>query len=393
MTGLRPHALALVFLGLFSLSLPAFACPFCTQELGRTMVDDYGKASLVVFGTFTNPRAAEGFNGEGKTDFNIEAAIKPHEVVKGVKTITLPKFVNQPKVKFLLFCDVYKGRVDAYRADAIAEGSELVEYLSGAVKLRERPLGERLMYCFPYLNSKEFEVSLDAYREFAAADYRDYREMARKLDPKVLVGWLDDPKTPPYRFGLYASLLGHCGKAPEHGQFLRRLIENTDRHKGSGLDGMLVGYVMIEPKEGWHYLRADVLSNGKADFNTRYAGLRALRFLWSQRPDLIEKRELVAAMRAAAEFPDLADFAIEDLRKWHCWDQTEEVLKLSARKTHDVGVIQRAILRFALQSPTKQAAAYVAEQRRRDPDMVRDTEEILKLEPDAPSPTPGGNAK
>ena len=49
--------------------------------------------------------------------------------------------------------------------------------------------------------------------------------MASKLDPKILMTWLDDPKTPPYRFGLYSSLLGHCGKGAEHGDFLKKLIE------------------------------------------------------------------------------------------------------------------------------------------------------------------------
>jgi hypothetical protein len=390
MTGLRLHALALAGFGLLALGLPAKTCPFCTQELGRTMVEDYRKSELVVFGTFSNARVGDAATGEGKTDFDIEAVIKPDDVIKGTKKITVDKFVNQPKVKFLLFCEVYKGRINAYRADAIAEGSDLVEYLQGAAKLSERPLGERLTYCFPYLNSKEFEVSLDAYREFAAADYKDYREMARKLDPKVLVDWMSDSRTPPYRFGLYASLLGHCGKAPEHGDFLRKLIENTDRHKGSGLDGMLVGYVMIQPKEGWQYLEQSVVANPKSDFNTRYAGLRSLRFLWSQRPDLVPKKALVGAMLEAANFPELADFAIEDLRKGRCWETTDPVLALAGKKSHDVGVIQRAILRFALQSPTPQAAKYVADQRKRDPELVRDTEEILKLEPDAPAAPANG---
>jgi hypothetical protein len=389
MTGLRPLALAIAVLGLLGLSVPASTCPFCTAELGRTMVDDYGKAALVISGTFTNPRLkADGFTGEGQTDFEIDQIIKPHDIVKGVKKITINQYRNHPKVKFVLFCEVYKGRIDPYRADVIAEGSELVNYFTGAVKVKDRPIGERLTYCFSFLNSKEFEVSLDAYREFGAADYKDYREMATQLDPEILVGWLNDSRTPPYRFGLYGSLLGHCGKPPAHGEFLRKLIENTDRHKGSGLDGMMVGYVMIQPKEGWHYLQEDVLSNAKTDFPTRYAGLRAIRFLWSQRPDLVGKKSLSNAMLRAAEFYDIADFAIEDLRKWQCWEMTDQVLKLGARKTHDAGVIQRAVLRFALQSPAQSAKDYVTAQRKRDPEHVRDTEEILKLEPE-PAPATG----
>lgn len=385
MNRLRLPALALAVLGVVGLTNPAQTCPFCMAERGSTMLDDYGKASLVVLGSFSNARLKNGFAGEGETDFDIEQVIKPHEILKGVKKITVPQYKNFPKAKFVLFCDVYKGRIDPYRADPVSEGSELIKYFTGAVKVKDRPLPERLRYCFPYLNSPEFEVSLDSYREFAAADYKEYRDMASKLDPKVLVGWLEDAKTPPYRFGLYSSLLGHCGKAPEHGEFLRKLIENSDRHKGSGLDGMMAGYIMIQPKEGWSYVEKSILANAKADFQTRYAALRAIRFLSSQRPDLVPKKSLIGGMMEAAEFPDIADFAIEDLRKWHCWEMTDPILKLATRKTHQVGVIQRATLRFALQSPTKSAAAYVAEQRKRDPDQVRDTEEILKLEPDAPT--------
>jgi hypothetical protein len=70
---------------------------------------------------------------------------------------------------------------------------------------------------------------------------------------------------------------------------------------------------------------------------------------------------------------------------------TSQVLDLAGRKTHNVGVIQRAALRFALQSPSATAAAYVREQRKRDPEQVKDTEELLKLEPEV-SPTSGNGA-
>ena len=387
---LRPHALALAFAALLTAGVSAGStCPFCTAELGKTMVDDYARAQVVLFGTFTNPR--QGANGfDGTTDFEIETILKGNDTIKGAKTVTINKLINQPKVKFLLFCDVFKGRVDPYRADSIAEGSELVKYLTGAVKYKEGPLSERLKYCFQFLNSKEYEVSLDAYREFGAADYKEYQGMARDLDPKILKAWLSDEKTPPYRYGLYASLLGHCGKGKEDGDFLRNLIENTERHKGSGLDGMMVGYVMIQPKEGWQYLEKNILANAKNDFNTRYAGLRSLRFLWSQRPDLVDKKALVRGMMEAAEHYDIADFAIEDLRKWQRWECTDDILGLGARKTHDAGVIQRAVLRYMLQSPSAKAKTYVEQQTKRDPEQVRDTREILKLETDVAPPAPNG---
>ena len=52
---------------------------------------------------------------------------------------------------------------------------------------------------------------MDAYKEFANADYKEYRPMAKNLSADKLAKWLQDPDTAQFRFGLYASLLGHCG--------------------------------------------------------------------------------------------------------------------------------------------------------------------------------------
>jgi hypothetical protein len=63
----------------------------------------------------------------------------------------------------------------------------------------------------------------------------------------------------------------------------------------------------------------------------------------------------------------------------------DKVLDLFGKKSHDVPVIKRAILRYALQCPLPRAVRFVEEQRRRDAEWVRDTEELLKLESPAPS--------
>ncbi len=77
---------------------------------------------------------------------------------------------------------------------------------------------------------------------------------------------------------------------------------------------------------------------------------------------------------------DIADFAVQDLRKMHQWDMTNEVLEQFGKKTHDTKIMRQAILQFALQSPEARAAAFVGEQRQRDPTWVKDIEELLKLE-------------
>jgi hypothetical protein len=113
------------------------------------------------------------------------------------------------------------------------------------------------------------------------------------------------------------------------------------------------------------------------------------------RPDLLSKDAVVGALTKMLPQEDIADMVVDDLRKWQCWDVTDKVLKLAELKSHDTTIIHRAILRFALQShvKNKKAAEYVAAQRKADPDMVRDVEELLQLEL-APKPvTPSSAAR
>jgi hypothetical protein len=360
-------------------AVSTFACPFCSEERGPTLVGDFNQASMVLVGKFSNQMlGGKGGLEDGTTDFTVEQVLKPHEIIKGKKVITLPRYLPNAKNRFVVFCDVYKGNVDPYRGVEIPTVSDLVKYLTGAVELKDKGSAERLRYCFDFLNSAEFDVAIDAYREFAKADYKDYKDMAKKLPPDTIGGWLKDPKTPPYRYGLYASLLGHCGKE-EHAKLLREMIDDPEKRKGSGIDGLLAAYVMLQPKEGWTYL-SNLLKDANQEFLIRYAGLRTLRFLWDQRPDLMPQKDLIQGMCLILDQGDMADFAVEDLRKWRQWDRTDTILDLFGKKTHDIPVIRRAILRFALQSPQPRAVAFVREQRQRDADWVKDTEELLKLE-------------
>ena len=307
---------------------------------------------------------------------------KSNDIIKGKKIITADAQVHpfDPKNKFILFCEVYKGAIDAYRGVEVQHDSDLAKYFQGAMAIKEKGPGDRLRYCFDFLNSAEFEVAIDAYREFAKADYKDYKDMAKKVPPDTIAGWLKDPKTPPYRYGLYASLLGHCGK-PEHAKLLRAMVDDPEKQKSSGIDGIMAAYMMLQPKEGWGYLTG-LLKDPNQDFMQRYARLCTLPLpvglccdrIWST------KKDIVTGMALLLDQADMADFAVEDLRKWKQWDLTGQVLDLYGKKTHDIPVIRRAILRYALQSPQARAVAFVREQQKRDPDWVKDTEELLKLE-------------
>jgi len=367
-------------------------CPFCVEQKGPTLMGDFNQAGMVLVGTFTNAKADPNGALDGTTDFVIEQVLKSHPAIKGKKMITLPKNIPSTKSKFVLFCDEYKGTIDPYRGVEVPPKSDLIAYLKGAVAFKDRPIGERLRYCFDFLQSPELEVSLDAYREFQKASYEDYRDLAKSLPADTIAGWLQDAKTSPYRYGLYASLLGHCGNG-KHAAVLRAMIDDPEKRKSSGIDGMLAGYIMLLHKDG-HTKDARVFMNGvlrdaKQDFLMRYATLRTARFFWDTRTDIFGKKDLADSVAILLNQPDMADFSVEDLGKWGRWEMTDRVLALFDKPSHNAPVIKRAILRFALRCPLPQAADFVRRQRARDAEWVNDTEELLRMEAPTPKKGPG----
>jgi len=372
-----------------SLAAPARAwcCPFCGMS-GTTLTQEVNQASMVLYGTLKNARAgnSDGDFAGGTTDLMIEKVIKPHKFVENKNKITLDRYVpNVGGTKFLIFCDVFKGKVDPYRGMPV-KGDDMPNYLAGAVKVKDKKITERLRFFFDYLNNEDQEIATDALKEFGNVDYPDYHEVAGSFDSAKVAGWLRDPKTPSYRFGLYASILGHSSKnKEEHAKLLLSLVEDPDKRVNSGVDGILAAYVMLKPKEGWQYVRG-VLKDSKQDFLMRYAALRTVRFFVDYRTDIIAKKDSVEAVSQLLDQPDIADLAIEDLRKWKRWELTDRILGLKDKDSHDVPIIRRSILRFALCSPQKAAKAYVEEQRKRDEQTVLDAEELLKIEQQSTPP-------
>src|SRR5690349_9398334 len=114
----RALVLGIALLAWASYSPLARSCPFCSMQ-GQTLIGDVNQASMVLYGTFTNAKLdASGDLGQGSTDLVIEAVIKKHEVLGDKKVLTLPRYVPTDKnnnVKFLVFCDVFKGKIDPYR--------------------------------------------------------------------------------------------------------------------------------------------------------------------------------------------------------------------------------------------------------------------------------------
>jgi len=366
------------------------ACPFCTMQ-GQTLTGEITQATMVLYGKLSNADEKKE-----TTDIDIEVVIKDNPARGSAKKLTLKRYIDlsltTEKDRFLVFCDIFKGNIDPYRGMALKANSPLPGYLQGALQVKDKPIGQRLRYFFDFLDSSDIEVSNDAYKEFGNTDYKDFQGMAKTLPAEKVVKWLTSKETATFRMGLYASMLGHCGKEKD-AAVLKKMLNDPERQAGSGIDGVMAGYAMLQPKDGWAYIQG-VLKSSKEDFMFRYAALRAVRFLHDYRSDVVTKKDLVAGLGILLAQDDIADLAIEDMRKWQAWDQADKVLAVAKTDAIKQPIVRRAILRYALQCKGNKAAeAYVAERRKEDAKAVEEAEELLKLEQEYATKPPDDTTK
>src|SRR5262249_1169082 len=345
-------------------AIPASAKVFVGTGLysrgGPTLREDAREASLILLGTLANPRLAPGSKpgdenapSNGTTDFHILGVLRSDPALKDRKVLELPVYVpvvapkNPPR--FLILCDVVKGKIEPFRAVKV-ESQAAVDYFKGVMALNDKDHPKALEFFFRYLDHPDEQISQDAFWEFDKADHQTMRAVAKRLSGDKLAAWLKDPKTPRDHLSLYAMLLGYGGHE-KHVDLFSGLLKHPD--KLIGLEEVLVGYIHLKPKEGWQVTRR-LLSDPTCEFCVRYGALTALRFFWEEqirlkeKPGLVAKKDLLEGLNLALAHADMADFAIEDLRKWQRWESTEKVLALHDKKTHEVATIKRAILRFAL---------------------------------------------
>src|SRR5690242_13113980 len=195
MVGLRIRPLAPVLIAALSWACvpsPAAACPFCSMQ-GQTLTGEVNQASMVLYGTLANAKLdPNGGFGQGSTDLRIDTVVKSHEILGDKKVVTLPRYVptDNTSSKFLIFCDVFKGKIDPYRGVPVKGTSDMVGYLKGAMASKDKPIGTRLRFFFNYLDNADLEIANDAYKEFGNAAYKDYHEMAKELPADKIAKWL-----------------------------------------------------------------------------------------------------------------------------------------------------------------------------------------------------------
>lgn len=358
----------------------ADACTFCGENVRTkpTLRMQFAQARAVVYGTLKNPRF-DPKTDEGFTDLHAAQLLKDDPARGGRNVVVIPAYlpvIGDTPAGYVAFCGVANGQL-AY-AFGVPAGAAVVEYLRGAAKLDSADAPARLAYFFKHLASPDAVVSADAFVEFARATDAEIARSAKHFDPAVLRRLIADEKTPGERLGVFAYLLGVCG-GPDDAAFFARMLRDSplpERVRDS-FGGLLAGYVLLAPKDGWA-LAAGVLSNEKESFAVRLSCINAVRFFQATRGSDC-KPEVLKCCGALLPQGDLADQAIEDLRRWGYWDLSAEIFAQFGKPTHSAPIVKRCIVRYALSCPAEEAKTFAAGVRQTDPKLVAAVEEQLKL--------------
>ena len=376
--------IALICVGIVGACVAGPLVPDRPSSLRR----DIAEADVVVFGRFENARLSADGIKPGKTGFISHEVIKAHLLIKDRKVFVLPRYIPNPEKEkanlYVLFGDVRKDKLEfnkGFPADHRA-----VAYVRSLMKLDAKKPVEMLRFYLDHLEDANVKIAEDAHSELRQASHEARKEAVRTMSAKKILAWVADPEMPQYRRHVYASLLAYCGTPNDADELFGLLSKlKDDPTIRMSTDGYYVGILTLKPKEYFPRVKA-IASDPKVRFQERYPILKAVRSLDESKSTALTKPQILELMTCILDQQDMADFAIEDFRKWKRWEMTDRVLKVLEKKSFQTPIIQKAVLRFALQSPQPAAAAFVAKMRKKDREWVEDTKELLDLETEYDAP-------
>jgi len=354
---------------LLAVPRPAASCTICLGKLKMTPTfrqeASQPQAKMILFGTLQNPRLIQG--ATGSTELHISNVLRSDPALRGLKMIEIPRYipVSDPRnpPRFLVFCDVSMNQIDAYRGVPL-KSTDSLDYVKKVLAMDDKDQVNNLVYFFKYLDHADKELATDAFMEFAKAGDSLIGQVAGKLPVARLREWVRSENTPSEKLGLFAFMLGAVGNEADATQLQKMLSDGSERISNAH-DGILCGLMNLKPKEGWQ---------------VAHGILRDVRFYHGWQPEKY-RAQIQQALEIMIVEGELADLAIEDLRRWQIWDRTRDILALYGKKGYNAPIMKGALIRYALSCPQDAAVAqFLAERRKDEPDIVKDTEEQLRLD-------------
>lgn len=370
----------------------AQGCRF--SPMPRSMREDCRDASIVFTAWVESNRREDDQNG--CTTLRIDGSVRFPALLGLPERITIDRFIpidaDKPPQAYLIFADVHKGKLDAFRGTPLKEPALTVDYLRGILALDESNVQKRVEYVFKHLRSREPEVMSDAFVELEKLEADEVIKSGRGLDRTEVRQHSKRRDLNGPQLSNIVLLLAGCGKADDVPLLLDILAQTQGKSKAGvdrnpaasmNLERPLIALTILAPETGFTQIRR-IIDDQKEDFLRRYGALRAVRHLYQHPVAKIDRKSVVNAIAAFLEHEDMADLAVEDLRRFERWEFAARIVQLP--KQLDVPIVRRAVLRYALSASkeAKVAAEYVTLMRALNPEAVKDAEAAIRGDDDPP---------
>jgi len=256
------------------------------------------------------------------------------------------------------------------------------------------PIQNRIAHYMTYLESADQDIASDAFGELASVPFKQYMAIQKQLPLKKIRKLLSSKNTSPNQLGLFGRLLGLCGDAKDAAMMEKKIIQQPKEFR-VGIEGVMVGYLLLEGQKGLQVLEDAKFKNEKSSFSETYAAMLALRFMWDHAPTKIPKDRLRSSMRVLLNYSDrheMTDLVIADLTKLEDWSIQDRLMKMYDEKEFDFPAVKRAIVRYLLTCSrshddkkgnqpklVEKARTNLELLRKKDPKTVKNTERFYFL--------------
>lgn len=346
------------------------ACPFCSS-IALTFTEQLNANEIAVVAELVEPPPPpepdeDGFLEYPQGKFRIVGILKGDKFVKNDDVFETQLVGTHPVGQKFLIMGVNPPRVSW--TIPMKASDRVFKYLKDIQKLPEKG-PDRLVFFQDYFENEEPMLAFDAYDEYAKAPYEDLIAMKQKMNRPALLGWIKDVENVTVsRRRLYLTMLGVCGKK-EDAKILEEYLKSGDRKKQGGLDALIACYLTLMGEEGVQLIEEKFLKDPQVDYVDIVATVSALRFHATE-TDIVPQKRIVAAVRLLLDRPRMADLIIADLARWKDWSVKEKLVKMFKEADADSNWIRIPIVTYLRACPHPEAATYIEELSKIDPEAV-----------------------
>jgi hypothetical protein len=244
---------------------------------------------------------------------------------------------------------------------------------------------QRVEYYVQYLEHADDVIARDAFCELSDLPFETLRKFSRLFSKDKLEKWVLGDNV--MRRSFYGSMLGICGDEQSARILKSKILEPNDEIR-FGIDGLMVGFLLLTGEEGLQVLDEHKLKKTDIPYSEAYSAMQAIRFMWSEGDGLIKKNRLRQSMRILLDWHELCDLVLGDLGRWEDWAVQDRIVALYDKDKFNIPSIRRAIVRYLLRSAgefdiepvkdaanepahRKQARKYLAMIQKKDPETVK----------------------